>query len=78
VLWIFLGAEFTAAEFVGGFVLILLMWVGVHMFVSRRDEEDARAHAQEADTGHVHTIASRERPRARAHHLRRGVVGCPP
>lgn len=26
VLWIFLGPEFTAAEFLGGFLLILLMW----------------------------------------------------
>jgi uncharacterized protein len=62
VLWIFLGPEFTAAEFVGGFALILLMWAGVRAFVSRREEEDARRHAQEADTGHVHTIASGERP----------------
>src|SRR5215211_646669 len=61
VLWIFLGVEFTAAEFVGGFVLILLMWAGVHLFVSRGEEEGARTHAQEADTGHVHTIASGQR-----------------
>src|SRR5215210_79756 len=52
VLWIFLGPEFTAAEFVGGLLLILLMWVGVRVFVSAREEEQARAHAQEADTGH--------------------------
>jgi uncharacterized protein len=62
VLWIFLGPAFTAAEFLGGFLLILLMWAGVRAFVSRREEEDARAHAQAADTGHVHTIASGERP----------------
>jgi uncharacterized membrane protein YraQ (UPF0718 family)/YHS domain-containing protein len=62
VLWIFLGPGFTAAEFVGGFALILLMWAGVHLFLTRREEEGARTHAQEADTGHVHTIASRERP----------------
>jgi uncharacterized protein len=62
VLWIFLGPEFTAAEFAGGLVLILLMWAGVRTFVPPREEEDARMHAQEADTGHVHTIASHEHP----------------
>jgi uncharacterized membrane protein YraQ (UPF0718 family)/YHS domain-containing protein len=62
VLWIFLGPEFTAAEFAGGFGLILLMWAGVHLFVSRREEEDARRHAQDADTGHTHAIAGAQRP----------------
>jgi uncharacterized protein len=62
VLWIFLGPAFTAAEFLGGFVLILLMWAGVRAFVSPGEEEDARTHAQEADTGHVHAMASAQRP----------------
>jgi uncharacterized protein len=62
VLWIFLGAEFTAAEFAGGFLLIVLMWVAVHLFVSRREEESVREHAQAADTGHQHTIAAGSRP----------------
>jgi uncharacterized membrane protein YraQ (UPF0718 family)/YHS domain-containing protein len=62
VLWVFLGPAFTAAEFVGGFVLILLMWGAVRLFVSRREEEDARAHAQQADTGHQHAMASEHRP----------------
>src|SRR5215218_1612952 len=35
VLWIFLGPAFTAAEFLGGFLLIALVWAGVHVFVSR-------------------------------------------
>jgi uncharacterized membrane protein YraQ (UPF0718 family)/YHS domain-containing protein len=61
VLWIFLGPAFTAAEFVGGFVLIVLMWVGVRVLVSGREEEDARRHAEEAQTGHQHTIASGRR-----------------
>src|SRR5215218_8897004 len=51
VLWIFLGAAFTAAEFVGGFVLILLMWAGVRLVVSRREEEDARRHVQAIASG---------------------------
>jgi uncharacterized membrane protein YraQ (UPF0718 family)/YHS domain-containing protein len=62
VLWIFLGPEFTAAEFAGGFLLILLMWAAVHLFVSRPEEEAAREHAQEAETGHQHTISAGQRP----------------
>jgi len=61
VLWIFLGPEFTAAEFAGGFLLILLMWGAVRRFFSDSEEEDARAHAQEADTGHAHAMASGKR-----------------
>jgi uncharacterized protein len=29
VMWIFLGWEFTLAEFLGGFLLIALMWTGI-------------------------------------------------
>ncbi len=58
VLWIFLGPEFTAAEFAGGLVLILLLWAAVRLFVPEREEEAARRHAIEAQTGHQHTIAA--------------------
>src|SRR3954453_13890931 len=58
VLWIFLGPEFTAAEFVGGFLLILLMWAAVRALIPGPEEEEARTHVQEADTANVHTIAS--------------------
>jgi uncharacterized membrane protein YraQ (UPF0718 family)/YHS domain-containing protein len=54
VMWIFLGWQFTLAEFVGGIVLILLMWLGVRLFVSRKLEEEARAHAEAAQVGHQH------------------------
>src|SRR5690348_3610654 len=54
VLWVLLGWRFTLAEFAGGIVLIVLMTVLLRLFVSRRLEEEARAHAQEADAGHVH------------------------
>src|SRR5215207_5419566 len=57
VLWIFLGPAFTAAEFLGGLLLILLIWAAVHAFVSRDEEERARQHAQRADTGHQHAMA---------------------
>src|SRR5436853_6519821 len=52
VMWIFLGWEFTLAEFVGGLVLIALMWLGIRLFVSRRLEEQARQHAVAAQSGH--------------------------
>jgi uncharacterized protein len=68
VLWIFLGAEFTAAEFAGGLVLILLMWLAVRFFISGREEEEARRHALEAQTGHQHGLASGE------HSLRRRIT----
>jgi uncharacterized membrane protein YraQ (UPF0718 family) len=57
VMWIFLGWEFTLAEFIGGFVLIALMWLGLRLFISRRLEEQAREHALEAQAGHVHGSA---------------------
>jgi uncharacterized membrane protein YraQ (UPF0718 family) len=60
VLWILLGWQFTLAEFLGGGVMIVLMAAGLRLFVSRREEEQARVHAQEADTGHQHHAASQE------------------
>lgn len=57
VMWIFLGWEFTLAEFVGGILLIALMWGALRLFVTRRLEEAARAHAQSAETGHQHHMA---------------------
>jgi uncharacterized membrane protein YraQ (UPF0718 family)/YHS domain-containing protein len=60
VMWIFLGWEFTLAEFLGGFVLISLMWAGMRWLVTRRLEEEARGHAIEAQTGHEHHLAGSE------------------
>jgi YHS domain-containing protein len=56
-MWIFLGWEFTLAEFVGGLILIVLMWVALRIFVSRREEERAREHALAAESGHQHQSA---------------------
>src|SRR3954465_5247870 len=58
VLWVLLGWQFTLAEYVGGVVMILLMWGMLRLFVSRRSEEHAREHAQRADAGHQHHSAS--------------------
>src|SRR5207244_8644364 len=45
VIWVFIGWRFTLAEFVGGLVLIVLMWVALRLAVGRQEEEQARAHA---------------------------------
>src|SRR5256714_15306639 len=57
VLWILIGWQFTLAEYVGGIVLIGLMTLLLRFFVSPRLEEEAREHAQAADTGHQHHMA---------------------
>jgi len=57
VMWIFLGWEFTLAEFVGGLFLIVFMWAGIRYAVTRRLEEEAREHALHAQTGHEHHMA---------------------
>src|SRR3954447_6673729 len=54
VLWVLIGWQFTAAEYVGGIVMIVLMTLLLRLFVSPQLEEAARAHAQDADEGHVH------------------------
>jgi uncharacterized protein len=54
VIWVLIGWQFTLAEFVGGLVLITVMTLLLRLFVSRRLEAQARAHALEADAGHQH------------------------
>jgi uncharacterized protein len=60
VLWVLIGWQFTVAEFVGGFVMIALMWLLMRLFVSPRQEGEARRHALEAEAGHQHHSASEE------------------
>ena len=60
VLWVLIGWQFTLAEFVGGLVLIVVMTVLLRLFVSPRLEEQAREHAQQADTGHQHHTAGEQ------------------
>jgi len=57
VIWILIGWQFTLAEFVGGLVLITVMTLLFRLFVSRRLEAQARAHALEADADHQHHTA---------------------
>src|SRR5881275_2267408 len=58
VLWVLIGWQFTLAEYIGGIVMIIVMTALLRLFVSRRLEEQARAHAQAADAGHQHHPAS--------------------
>src|SRR3954454_23991661 len=54
VLWVLIGWQFTLAEYLGGLVMIALMWGMLRLFVSRRSEEIARRNATQADAGHQH------------------------
>jgi uncharacterized membrane protein YraQ (UPF0718 family) len=58
VLWIFIGWQFTLAEFVGGIFLIALMWLGTRLFITRKLEAEALTHADSAAAGHQHTSAA--------------------
>ena len=60
VLWVLLGWQFTIAEYLGGIVMIALMWALLRLFVSPRLEQQAREHAREADTGHQHHMAGEQ------------------
>ncbi len=57
VLWVLIGWQFTVGEYLGGIVMIVLMTLMLRAFVSRRLEEQAREHAQRADSGHQHHSA---------------------
>src|SRR3954464_10575537 len=61
VLWVLIGWQFTLAEYVGGVVMIGLMWALLRVFLPRRLEEEAREAAQHADAGHQHqSMATKE------------------
>jgi uncharacterized protein len=62
VLWVLIGWQFTLAEYLGGIVMIVLMVALLRLFVSRRLEDQAREHAQAADTGHQHQAFSEQMP----------------
>src|SRR4051812_21163894 len=65
VIWIFLGWQFTLATFLGGIVLIALMWLGLRLLVARSLEEETRRHAEAAEAGHQHASTSSEDLRLR-------------
>ncbi len=59
VLWLLMGWHFVLAEFAGAFVLIGVMWLIVSLTLPKGLEDEARAHAEEADhndhSGHDHS-----------------------
>jgi uncharacterized protein len=57
VLWVLIGWQFTLAEYLGGIVMIGLMWAMLRVFVSRAAEATAREHAGTAHAGHIHHAA---------------------
>ncbi len=60
MLWVLVGWQFTVAEYLGGIVMIVLMTLLLRLFVSPALEDQARAHAQEADAGHHHHMAAEQ------------------
>ena len=62
VLWLFIGWRFTLAEFVGGIVLIGVMWAGLRLLVSPERESELRIRVATADTGHQHPTAQTDLP----------------
>lgn len=61
VLWVLIGWQFAVAEYLGGIIMIGLMWLLLRLFVSRRLEAQAREHAEQPDAGHQHHTAGEER-----------------
>jgi uncharacterized protein len=60
VLWVLIGWQFTLAEYLGGIVMIALMWALLRLFVSPESERAAREHAKTADAGHQHRAVGTE------------------
>jgi uncharacterized protein len=60
VLWILIGWQFALAEYLGGIVMIGLMWALLRVFVSRPSEQVARENALSADAGHQHRAVGSE------------------
>jgi uncharacterized protein len=62
VLWVLIGWQFTAAEYLGGLLMIALMTLFMRVVVSPSLERQAREHALAADTGHQHHMAGDAMP----------------
>jgi uncharacterized protein len=62
VLWVLIGWQFTLAEYLGGIVMIALMWLLLRAFVSPDQEAVAREHALQADAGHQHHAVGSDLP----------------
>ena len=75
VLWVLLGWQFTLGEYLGGIVMIGLMWAMLRLFVSRAAERAGREHAAEVG-GEGHGCAHHDHD---GHdHSEHGAGGTPP
>jgi uncharacterized protein len=54
ILYVLMGWQFTAAEWIGGVVLVVIMTIVVRLTYPRRLVEQARTHAEGAAEGHDH------------------------
>jgi len=72
VLWVLLGWQFTLGEYLGGIVMIVLMWALLRTFVSRALEHAGREHATAAES-HAAGCAHHDHARDHAHHGARGA-----
>ncbi len=82
VLWVLLGWQFTLGEYLGGLVMIGLMWALLRLFVSRAVERAAREHvaatdAQPAGCAH-HDHGAHDHGHDHAHHGAGGADGAAP
>jgi uncharacterized membrane protein YraQ (UPF0718 family) len=56
ILWLLMGWQFTAAEWIGGVVLVVIMSVLVKLTYPARLVEEARTHVEEATEAHDHDM----------------------
>jgi uncharacterized membrane protein YraQ (UPF0718 family) len=73
VLWVLLGWQFTLGEYLGGIVMIGLMWALLRVFVSRAVERAGREHAADVG-GESHGCAHHDHGHDHAHHGAGGTV----
>ena len=54
IITIFLSWHFVVGEYLGGIILILVMWIVVRLTLPKGLEKAAREHAEQASAGHDH------------------------
>ena len=74
VLWVLIGWQFTLGEYVGGIVMIGLMWALLRLFVSRAVERGAREHVAAESAG---GSGQHDHSHAHAHEHHASPAGAP-
>ncbi len=78
VLWVLLGWQFTLGEYLGGLVMIGLMWALLRLFVSRAVERAAREHVAATDAQPAGCAHHDHGGHDHAHHGAGGADGAVP